>query len=102
MWIPQSVADYYVNLCHHHLLLQHRQRIVFIAVHTECVNCMPCRTSFKKIMQVALANSMLGIHSLEGDDSLIRYYTGFPSFRVFRAFYAFLGLSVDQLTYGKR
>jgi len=83
-----------------HLLLQHRQRIVLIAVHTagSASIVLPCRTSLKK-RQVALANSKFGIRSLEGDDSLIRYYTGFPSFREFRAFYGFLGPSVDQLTY---
>jgi len=62
------------------------------------VNCIALQDELKK-MQVALANSKFGIHSLEGDDSLIHYYTEFPSFRVFRAFYAFLGPSVDQLTY---
>ena len=50
-------------------------------------------------MHVALAKSKFGIHSLIGDDSLIHYYTGFPSFRVLRAFYAFIGPSVFQLTY---
>ena len=64
----------------------------------QCVNCIALQDELKK-MQVALANSKFGIHSLEGDDSLIRYYTGFPSFGVFRAFYDFLGPSVDQLTY---
>ena len=63
-----------------------------------CVNCIALQTEIKQ-MQDALVKSKFGIHTLEGDDSLTRFYTGFPSFGVFSAFYAFLGPSVNQLTY---
>ena len=33
------------------------------------------------------------------DDSLVKLYTGFPSFELLVAFYKFLGLSVDHLNY---
>jgi len=62
------------------------------------VNCIVLQDELKK-MQVALANSKFGIHSLEDADSIIHYYTGFPSFRVFRAFYSLLGPFIVQLTY---
>ena len=52
-------------------------------------------------MQVAVANSKFGIRSLEGDDSLIRYYTGFPS-ECLEHFMHFLGHLLISLPTGEQ
>ena len=59
------------------------------AVLTEQLNC--AETKLVKI-QFRLA-------SIETNDSLINFYTGFPSFFALKSFYNFLGPAVDNLVY---
>ena len=48
---------------------------------------------------VASPQQHFRIEQIEHDDSLIRFYTGFPSYRVFAEFYEFLGPVVNELNY---
>ena len=66
----------------------------------QCINCVALQDELKR-MQVALANSKFGIRSLEGDDSLIRYYTGFPS-ECLEHFMHFLGHLLISLPTGEQ
>ena len=42
----------------------------------------------------------LRIGQVQNDDDAIRFYTGFPTFKLLMACYLFLGESVSKLSYG--
>ena len=59
------------------------------AVLTEQLNCA----------ETKLAKIQFRLASIETSDSLIKFYTGFPSFFALKSFYEFLGPAVDNLVY---
>ena len=65
------------------------------------MECSRCSELVQELQQLkaALANTHFGIHSIQEDDSLISYYTGFPTYKVLQSFFEFLGPSVHKLTY---
>ena len=52
----------------------------------ECTRCSELIQELQKL-KATLANSHFGIHTIQEDDSLISYYTGFPTYKVLQSFY---------------
>ena len=50
-------------------------------------------------VQPRVERTTLRVEDIAGDDSLVKLYTGFSTYSVFIEFYAFLGPSVNELTY---
>ena len=73
-----------------------------VAVNTALATQLEAVSSEKSSLQVELSNAkttLFRIKNVAHNDSLINLYTGFASYEVFMAFYAFLGPSVQRLKY---
>ena len=53
----------------------------------------------KKLKEAPKRKHHFNIEDIQHDDEMILFYTGFVSFRIFSAFFEFLGLAVDHLNY---
>ena len=56
-------------------------------------------TELRHWEQVEMVSKPFRIEDIAGKDSLVRFYTGFISYKIFLAFFHFLGPSAHQLTY---
>ena len=53
----------------------------------------------KKLKEAPKRKHLFNIEDIQHDDKMILFYTGFVSFRIFSAFFEFLGPAVDHLNY---
>ena len=53
----------------------------------------------KRLATASKEGSEFGMDRIKHDDRLVAFYTGFKSYRVFLAFFQFLGPAVDKLNY---
>ena len=44
----------------------------------------------------------MGVDAIKDNPDMFQYYTGFPTYKVFLAFYSYLGPAVDSLIYSEK
>ena len=57
------------------------------------------RAAKKKVSGCKLKSAQLRISSVEYDDKMIQFYTGFTSYKLLKACFDFLGPAVENLNY---
>ena len=72
---------------------------VQVTVNATLASQFELLSSEKKTVETEMRTILFRLENISGDDSLINFYTGFMSYELFMAFFAFLGPATSHLKY---
>ena len=81
------------------------------SISTTLETGMQVGSSYMQLVDVSTSTSAIerpmqpnrmGVHAIKDNPDMFQYYTGFPTYKVFLAFYSYLGPAVDSLIYSPK